>query len=309
MKQLVLNITNRCNFSCHHCLREGASDNDIDPELVAAVLPDLVRLGVRTVSVTGGEPILHPRFAEILAILERAGLRVGIVSNGWSGYRYQKVIEPFRRSIEYLAVSLDSDLEHEHDRLRRPGSFARALTTVHAFLADGYRVNLGHIVSRRTAGRLLAFGNFIADLDVRLSLGRVIATPGNREWQLDDKQKRQLRIAMALLRSKLGSRLHTTTSLGLADSLAFCSNFVTMDAVALRFDGAVMFCCDCVASNHGGVLGNLGEQPLATILRRFPARLQPILEARIEAQSNGRHLEDNDCDFCNRVLGGLGDGM
>jgi MoaA/NifB/PqqE/SkfB family radical SAM enzyme len=305
MQKLVLNLTNRCNFRCHHCLREGATNEDLDLALLERVVPELRQAGIVQIALTGGEPILHPRFAELVGLLAGAGFHLGIVTNGWLHERYLRVIEPHRARIAYLALSLDSHLEHEHDRLRRRGSYARVLEAIRAFDAAGYPINLSHIVSRRTAGHLLAFGNFVKGLNVRVNLGRAIATPGNGDWQLDAEQKRRLKTGLGLLRRQLGPRLSTTSSLGLCDDLVYCTNFRDMSSVVLRYDGDVAFCCDCVASNRGAVLGNLRDEPFARIVQRFPERLLPVLQARVAAQVEGRDDACNDCDACNAVLDGL----
>lgn len=305
MQKLVLNLTNRCNFRCHHCLREGATDDDLDPALVERALPEFRQAGIVQIALTGGEPILHPRFPELIELLAGGGFHLGIVTNGWLHERYLRVIEPQRARIAYLALSLDSHLEHEHDRLRKKGSYARVLAAIRAFDAAGYPINLSHIVSRRTAGHLLAFGNFVKGLNVRVNVGRAIATPGNGDWQLDPAQKRNLKTGLGLLRRQLGPRLSTTSSLGLCDDLVYCTNFRDMSSVVLRYDGAVAFCCDCVASNRGAVLGNLREESFTRIVQRFPERLLPVLQARVAAQVEGRGDACNDCDFCNAVLDGL----
>jgi MoaA/NifB/PqqE/SkfB family radical SAM enzyme len=304
MEKLVVNVTNRCNFKCGHCFREGATAEDLDIGLVESAIPDFQRVGIQQVNLTGGEPILHPRFADLLELFTRHGFRLGVVTNGWLADRYLETLAPYRPYVEFVAVSLDSHLRSEHDRLRRKGSFDRTVRAIDRFTAAGYAVPISHIVSTRTVDQLMAFGAFVKPKprSVEVNLGRVVSTPGNGDWQLDAAGLRRLRIAAGLLRRQLGPRLRFTASLGLSRSLGFCGNFSSMDSVSLRFDGAVLFCCDSIASNRGAVLGNLRDEPFPRILARFGDALRPILTRRLAAIVEGRAGTCNDCDFCNATL-------
>lgn len=302
MRKLVINLTNRCNFRCAHCFREGATREDLPLELLARQVPEWRRLGLVQIALTGGEPCLHPQFAQVLALLAGAGFKLGLVTNGWHWERYLALVAPHRASIAYLAVSLDAHLACEHDRLRRRGSFARANDAIDGFRNAGYAVNVSHIVSRRTASHLLAFGNFVKDRGVCVNVGRVVATPGNGDWQPDARQRQDIKVALGLLRRQLGPRLGTTSSLGLCEDLVFCTNFRDLSSLALRYDGAVLFCCDCVTSNAGAVLGNVHVESFAAIVARFPAQLARVLEARMTALLEGDAAASNDCDFCNATL-------
>ncbi|MEJ2693127.1 MAG: radical SAM protein, partial [Candidatus Thiodiazotropha sp.] len=136
----VLIITNRCNFKCRHCIREGATSEDLDHALLRDALPVLRASGVRRLILTGGEPILHPRFETIVDLLVSGGFELGIVSNGWYYRRYLELLRPFRKQIAYLALSLDSHRADEHDRVRaRRGIYERVFEAIDAFQQAGYR--------------------------------------------------------------------------------------------------------------------------------------------------------------------------
>lgn len=88
IRNLRVQITTRCNFACifchhegfFHCERghEGLSVEDVRRiALVARVI------GVNSVKVTGGEPLLHPHVREIVENLSELGFEdVSLVTNG-----------------------------------------------------------------------------------------------------------------------------------------------------------------------------------------------------------------------------------
>ena len=77
-------------------------------------------LGVRRVTLSGGEPLVRPDWPLIAEKLTRRGVRVTMISNGWLMSRAR--IEDARRAgVNLIAVSLDG-LEPTHDAIRKPGA-------------------------------------------------------------------------------------------------------------------------------------------------------------------------------------------
>jgi radical SAM protein with 4Fe4S-binding SPASM domain len=70
LRPLVLNleITDACGGSCSYCLSASASDNrsHMSMETVKEVIADAKALGVRHITLPGGDPLLHPRFHDIM---------------------------------------------------------------------------------------------------------------------------------------------------------------------------------------------------------------------------------------------------
>jgi len=78
----VLEINRECNISCRGCYKkmDGTSKSllEIEKELVTA----LSLRKVQTVSIAGGEPLLHPQILEIVELIHGKKLRAAIVTNG-----------------------------------------------------------------------------------------------------------------------------------------------------------------------------------------------------------------------------------
>lgn len=307
MHTFVLNITNRCNFKCGHCFREEASKEDLAVEVVEANLAALRSLGVQTLALTGGEPILHPRFADLLHLLCDRGFRIGCVTNGSYTPRYLQALEPHKDRIAYVALSLDGHTAEAHDRLRvHKGSFDAVIESIDAFHRAGYRVNVSHVMCRHTASArdLVALAELLSDKPIAsLTLGAVVPTPGNGHVQIASPPG-LLSAAIDLVRHKLGSRVRITPSVGLDRRYMFCNNLQGMNDASLRYNGDVVFCCDTIASNRGAILGNVHDEPLIDILRRHPEKSSQVLAARLAAMAAGHQTDCNDCAFCNRVLAG-----
>ena len=77
---LYVDITERCNMSCNFCYNPERAARDLDPADFAAIcdrLPHPVNWRF-----LGGEPTLHPRFFELVAIALERGHTVYFASNG-----------------------------------------------------------------------------------------------------------------------------------------------------------------------------------------------------------------------------------
>ncbi len=123
---VTLAVTNRCPFNCWHCYNAGRSQLDTPLPVLRNLAGELQNLGAVMVTLTGGEPLLRADLPEILQAFDsRSCLVLGTTGEGLTAERARS----FRDcGLFAVGISLDSDLEAEHDRLRgRPGAFRSAL--------------------------------------------------------------------------------------------------------------------------------------------------------------------------------------
>ena len=83
---LEVDLTNICNHSCYfcNCADTLASDNSIlKYEILIERLKEAYNMGSRGISFTGGgEPVMHPKFAEISRVCKDIGYDLGLITNG-----------------------------------------------------------------------------------------------------------------------------------------------------------------------------------------------------------------------------------
>ena len=88
LRALYLYISGSCNLACRHCwitpdFKSGEQDGAHVPfEYVEKAVSEAQPLGLTTVKLTGGEPMLHPQFREIVTLLNGEGLRWVLETNG-----------------------------------------------------------------------------------------------------------------------------------------------------------------------------------------------------------------------------------
>lgn len=131
-RQLNIKMLDLCNASCSFCgynkerfalkIHGGYRPYTLDVDALIAKLPALKRKGIGILHVTGGEPTLHPRFAECVRRAKDQGFSV---RTGTNGSRLDpKLIESLiEAGIDFLWYSLDTFPFDAH--LRHRGFQAR----------------------------------------------------------------------------------------------------------------------------------------------------------------------------------------
>lgn len=84
---LYLEVTNRCNLNCKMCFKQSWEDEegDMDMSLFLKILDDADEFqDLRMIYFGGiGEPLVHPRFLEMVRLARERGHAVGISTNGF----------------------------------------------------------------------------------------------------------------------------------------------------------------------------------------------------------------------------------
>jgi len=140
-KIVTLMVTNGCNLSCLHCWPESRSCGTVPPvptDTLKRLIREFVLLGVEEICLTGGEPLTHPDWFEILSFACRQpGLdRVRLQTNATL---LTEVDMEALGSIDFngltIQVSLEGATAETNDRVRGPGSFEQAFRGL-KFLAE-----------------------------------------------------------------------------------------------------------------------------------------------------------------------------
>lgn len=160
LRSLYLYLSSSCNLSCRHCwitprLVDAQPDPGevIDVKALRAAIAEAKPLGLSSVKLTGGEPLLHPCFREICDLATREELDLVMETNGTllsaDLARYLKN----ETSMEFISVSIDSADAARHDAFRGAnGAFTAVLQGLDHLVAAGYE-NVQVIMSVHRSNR------------------------------------------------------------------------------------------------------------------------------------------------------------
>ena len=97
----------RCNIDCAYCNEYDKVSPPVDAAVMRRRIDRLAELRTEAVSFTGGEPLLHPSLAGLIAHVRARGMRTGLITNGYllSPGRIRELNDA---GLEYLQISLDN---------------------------------------------------------------------------------------------------------------------------------------------------------------------------------------------------------
>ncbi len=137
---LRVSLTDRCNLRCTYCMPAEGLDWLPKPELLTD--DELVRLaevffsmGVRTVRLTGGEPLLRPGLPGLVARLSALGLSLSLTTNGLGLARSAQALRD--AGLRRVNVSLDTLRPERFLALTRRDRLADVLSGLTAAKAVG----------------------------------------------------------------------------------------------------------------------------------------------------------------------------
>ncbi len=133
-------LTFRCNLRCRICPQElfksqggkrrtPSAEAELSLDEAKAVVDDLATMGVKVITLTGGEPLLYPQAAEIAHYIKARGMACNILTNG--GVMSEEIARRLvQAKVDALTFSLDGP-QKVHDLVRgREGCFARLCQAV-----------------------------------------------------------------------------------------------------------------------------------------------------------------------------------
>lgn len=141
---VLLELTHLCNFDCFYCYNDRIDrDTALTFEEYSELLQQLADMAVLNLTLTGGEPLVHPDFFAIGGRARELGFVIRIKSNGHLirgevAQRLVDEVDPYQ-----IDLSLHGATAATHDRqTRRPGSFDRLMKNIDEMRRLGLRLKL-----------------------------------------------------------------------------------------------------------------------------------------------------------------------
>ena len=144
LHDVTLELTYSCNLDCFFCYNDREkSEKPLSLDQYRTLLEDLARIQTLFLMLTGGEPMVHPRFFEIGRMTKELGFVVRVRTNGHM--LDPRNLERLRREVDpyVLKVSLHGASAEVHDRQTRVGgSFERLIRNPGCAREAGLRCGL-----------------------------------------------------------------------------------------------------------------------------------------------------------------------
>lgn len=176
-------LTGRCNYNCLHCF--NAADNaplmsEFSIEEAKKLLDEAAACGINAFTLTGGEPMLHKHFFEIISGIYARGMYVEeLNTNGF--FINDEALDRFRSIGCDPLIKISFDGVGHHDWLRnRNGAEADALRAIRLCKEHGFRVKVQTNVHRKNVSSMLETARLMDGIGVEEM--RIIRTTEVPRW-------------------------------------------------------------------------------------------------------------------------------
>ena len=99
--------TRRCNLSCAYCNEYDQVSKPVPLELLVRRVDDLASRGTSIITISGGEPLLHPELEQVVAHIRRRGIIATVITNGYL-LTEQRIKGLNAARLDYLQISIDN---------------------------------------------------------------------------------------------------------------------------------------------------------------------------------------------------------
>ncbi len=205
LRYLLLNITDKCNLACKHCYLGKSGNTDLEVHSFEKAVSQFESMGGLKLMISGGEPLMHSKFRELMEVLPSYELRKVLLSNGT--LIGNEEAEKLSGYIDEVQVSIDGI--RSHDLLRGSGSYEKAMRGIENLRNSNIPVSIATMVHRYNAEefhemqKLFSGMNIISwSVDVPCNAGNL---KGNQDIMPDLKK------AASFLSYGFGAGAHEST--------------------------------------------------------------------------------------------------
>ena len=187
--RMNLMVTGKCNLNCLHCF--NAKDNaplntELSYEQIIDIVDQAKNIGVIAFTLTGGEPLVHHRFLDIVkAIYERDMHVFELNTNGL--LITQKMLDTLKEIGCYPLIKISFDGVGYHNWIRQhPQAEDLTIKAIKKCIANGFRVKAQVQVNRKNVHVMMETAKVLNELGV--SEMRIIRTTEAPRWEKNSPQ-------------------------------------------------------------------------------------------------------------------------
>lgn len=142
-QRIDLVLTEKCNLQCKHCFQESTPFNpfDFSPiEKLIAFCDEIEELNIKSLKITGGEPLVYPDIKKLLQHLVQKKYQKSILTNAI--LLDSDIIDIVKGHNFRFGISLDGSKSEIHEFLRGKNTFDRAVKNIMNLQKNGIYFSL-----------------------------------------------------------------------------------------------------------------------------------------------------------------------
>ena len=163
----VIELTYQCNFRCVHCYADDQHEHPyFSKEELISLVDQMVQAGTLVLTLSGGDPLMHPDFEFIYRYIRKKGIFVEVFTNG--SLITEEIITLF---LEYPPINIDITVYGASDEtyykvtgLRN--SYTATMNGIQLLKSNGIHFTLKTCIIKENAADLFKIKKFAKDLDI-----------------------------------------------------------------------------------------------------------------------------------------------
>src|ERR1700744_3323659 len=102
----------RCNLACTYCNEFDDVSKPVDIDEMRRRVGHLGRLGTSVITISGGEPLLHPELDEVIRAIRKTGAIAGMITNGYL-LMPERIERLNKAGLDHMQISIDNVMPDE----------------------------------------------------------------------------------------------------------------------------------------------------------------------------------------------------
>lgn len=177
-------ITGRCNYKCKHCFMEPGSKQKVSEftiEECRAFLDSCEKCGIYSVIITGGEPLLHPNFADIIYECKKRNIKIKeILTN--ASLLNEEILDKLVEFEVRPTIKVSFDGIGYHDWMRGvPGAEEKTINSIKMLKDKGFTVYVQMCIYKDNIDSVYPTSKLLESLGVDKM--RVLRTCESPRWE------------------------------------------------------------------------------------------------------------------------------
>ena len=173
LKSASIDITYNCNFRCKHCFNSSGEHirktPEMSDEIIIGVSRELFDLGIESLCICGGEPMLRSALIYKIASIKSEkypNVNLSMVSNGFLiGKEESKQLA--NSGINHVQISVDGNRENHEWMRNKKGSYDRAISAISYLIENGISVAVSFCPTKRNFNDMLTVIDKMHDLGTK----------------------------------------------------------------------------------------------------------------------------------------------
>jgi len=172
-KSIQFEITNDCNLRCNMCDRwKWGPDlgGNLTKEAIFSLLEELSKLGTQHILISGGEPLLRKDFKEIIAYINKKGIKFTVITNGV--VLTKDIAIDLIKSDATIIISVDGSNNEIYSKIRgRQDVFDKIIENIKNLveIKDANKkgiISMHFVIQKHNMNDVISFYNLAKDLGV-----------------------------------------------------------------------------------------------------------------------------------------------